>query len=89
MYFPMHGRRRHIPVSRRVRRAVKGLDRAAASRRVFHLWFHPTNLADEIDAMFGGLRSIFEYGAKLRREGLLDFEPMGALIRPGATEGSG
>jgi peptidoglycan/xylan/chitin deacetylase (PgdA/CDA1 family) len=89
MYFPMHGRRRHIPVSRRVRRAVKGLDRAAASRRVFHLWFHPTNLADEIDAMFGGLHSIFEYGAKLRREGLLDFEPMGALIRPPTTEGSG
>src|SRR5262249_55113771 len=60
MYFPMHGARRHIPVSLRVKRAVKGLDRAVDGRRVFHLWFHPTNLADDMDRMFAGLRSIFE-----------------------------
>ena len=79
MYFPMHGARRHIPVSRRVTRAAKGLDRAAESGGVFHLWFHPTNLADELDRMFAGLRSIFEHAQRLRHDGVLAFEPMGAL----------
>ena len=88
MYFPMHGRRRHIPVSGRVRRALKGLDRAARERRVFHLWFHPTNLADESDQMFTGLRSIFEHAARLRRDRALTFEPMGALAETYASQTS-
>ena len=79
MYFPMHGRRRHIPLSRRVKRAAKGLDRAAETGRVFHLWFHPTNLADEIDRMFDGLRSIFEHAARLRTDSRLRFASMGEI----------
>jgi hypothetical protein len=55
MYFPQHGRRRQIPASLRVRRALKGVDSAARERRIFHLWFHPTNLADETDSMLAGL----------------------------------
>jgi peptidoglycan/xylan/chitin deacetylase (PgdA/CDA1 family) len=81
MYFPMHGVRRHIPLSRRIKRAVKGLDRAADEGRVFHLWLHPTNLADEIDRMFAGLRAIFDHAARLREDGALTFVPMGALAR--------
>jgi peptidoglycan/xylan/chitin deacetylase (PgdA/CDA1 family) len=80
MYFPMHGGRRHIPLSRRVKRAVKGLDRAARTRRIFHLWFHPTNLADETDRMFAGLRSIFEHAARLRQDGALTFAAMGDTV---------
>jgi peptidoglycan/xylan/chitin deacetylase (PgdA/CDA1 family) len=80
MYFPMHGRRRHLPVSWRVRRAVKGLEAAAARRRIFHLWFHPTNLADETESMFAGLRSIFEHARRLRESGKLDFLPMGKIV---------
>lgn len=79
MYFPMHGLRRHLPVSWRVKRAVKGLDRAARERRIFHLWFHPTNLAVEPERMLAGLRSIFEHAAGLRRDGVIEFEPMSAL----------
>jgi peptidoglycan/xylan/chitin deacetylase (PgdA/CDA1 family) len=80
MYFPMHGRRRHIPLSRRVRRAVKGLDRAARERRVFHLWLHPTNLADETETMFSGLRAIFDHAARLRDDRSLTFAAMGELV---------
>jgi peptidoglycan/xylan/chitin deacetylase (PgdA/CDA1 family) len=79
MYFPMHGRRRRIPLSRRVKRAVKGLDRAAKERQVFHLWFHPTNLADEVDRMFAGLHSVFDHAARLRKDGALTFAPMSEL----------
>ena len=80
MYFPMHGRRRHIPLSPRVRRARRGIDRAASERKIFHLWFHPTNLADESDRMFSGLRGIFGRVDELRRRGSIDVVPMGALV---------
>jgi hypothetical protein len=71
IYFPMHGVRRHIPVSRRVLRAHKGLEDAVRRRRIFHLWFHPTNLADETEAMFGGLEAILAEVVRLREEGSL------------------
>jgi len=91
IYFPMHGARRYIPLSLRVRRARKGLQAAARQRKVFHLWFHPTNLADQPERMFAGLREILLAAADLRRRGDLDIEPMGALAasldvaRPGST----
>ncbi len=80
IYFPSHGIRKWIPVSRRVRRAVKGLESAARDRRVFHLWFHPTNLADRTEAMVDGLRTIFERAAELRAQGALAIVPMGAAV---------
>ena len=80
IYFPMHGLRRHIPPSLRVRRALKGLDAAADKRRIFHLWFHPTNLAFETDVMFAGLRRIFERAAELRGAGDLSILPMGEIV---------
>jgi peptidoglycan/xylan/chitin deacetylase (PgdA/CDA1 family) len=79
IYFPMHGLRRYIPVSLRVRRACKGLAAAARQKRVFHLWFHPTNLADRTEAMFAGLRAILGYATDLRGRGQLAILPMGAL----------
>jgi peptidoglycan/xylan/chitin deacetylase (PgdA/CDA1 family) len=80
IYFPMHGLRRYITVSRRVRRAIKGLEAAADRKRIFHLWFHPTNLADQPDVMFAGLRTIFDYAANLRERGELAIMPMGAVV---------
>ena len=82
IYFPMHGMRRHVGVSRRVRRAQKGLAAAARSGRVFHLWFHPTNLADEPEAMFRGLREILATVQSLGREGRLDVATMVDLACP-------
>jgi hypothetical protein len=80
IFFPMHGFRRYIPVSRRVRRAVRGLEAAVSKRRVFHLWFHPTNMADETEAMFAGLEQILQHASQLRERGQLDFKPMGAFV---------
>jgi peptidoglycan/xylan/chitin deacetylase (PgdA/CDA1 family) len=80
IYFPMHGIRRFVPMSRRVKRAIKGLDEAARTGRIFHLWFHPTNLADRTEAMFAGLRAILEHAARLRREGRLTIASMDALV---------
>jgi peptidoglycan/xylan/chitin deacetylase (PgdA/CDA1 family) len=80
IYFPMHGLRRFLPRSVRVKRAVKGLRSAAQQKRIFHLWFHPTNMADQMEEMFTGLREMLDYAAELRARNQLDFAPMGALI---------
>jgi peptidoglycan/xylan/chitin deacetylase (PgdA/CDA1 family) len=80
IYFPMHGLRRYIPLSLRVKRAIKGLEAAARQRRVFHLWFHPTNLAQQTEAMFAGLRTILEYARSLRAQEVLANLPMGSIV---------
>ena len=80
IYFPMHGFRRYIPLGRRVKRAVKGLEAAARSRKVFHLWFHPTNLADEPHRMFAGLRAILDHARRLADRNELRILPMGDIV---------
>ena len=80
IYFPMRGLRRYVPVQARVRRAIKGLDAAAREKRIFHLWFHPTNLADGLKPMFAGLRRIVEYACSLLTKGQLDTPRMASLI---------
>lgn len=76
VYLPAHGFRRRIPISWRVRRAVKGLDAAVRRRRIFHLWTHPTNLAETMEPMLQGLRDVLERVAQLRDGGLLLVMPM-------------
>lgn len=79
VFFPAHGLRRALPMAWRVRRALRGLDAAVRQRRVFHLWMHPTNMADNLPGMFRGLEMILARAAALRAEGRLDVMPMGAL----------
>jgi hypothetical protein len=79
VYFPAHGLRRFLPMSWRVRRALKGLDAAVDRKRIFHLWTHPTNLVDEMDAMFDGLRQILQHVSRLRRDGVLAVRTMGEM----------
>jgi peptidoglycan/xylan/chitin deacetylase (PgdA/CDA1 family) len=80
IYFPMHGLRRYIPIGRRVRRAIKGLDAAVRERKVFHLWFHPTNLADEPEKMFAGLRAILTHATDLVDRGVLRIQSMADIV---------
>lgn len=86
IYFPAHGFRRHIPSSLRVKRAIKGLDAATRQKRIFHLWFHPTNLADRTDEMFDGLRRIFDHACSLRAREELIILPMRSVVSMGAIK---
>jgi hypothetical protein len=45
VFRPRNGGWQYTPASNSVVRAKKGLQRAADTGRVFHLWFHPFNLA--------------------------------------------
>jgi peptidoglycan/xylan/chitin deacetylase (PgdA/CDA1 family) len=81
IYFPIHGFRRFVPVAWRVLRARRGLDAAARQKKIFHLWFHPTNLVDRTGAMLAGLRNILDHASALRASGQLDFLSMGSLVQ--------
>lgn len=89
LYFPAHGVRRHVPHSLRVKRALKGLDAAARRKRVFHLWFHPTNFAEQTEEMFAGLRQVFERVASLRARGELSVMPVGGFAPAAAFSAAG
>lgn len=79
LYTPAYGLRKCIPVQLRVARARKGLRAAVRERRIFHLWLHPTDLAERTDAMLSGLRRIFETVAQLRDAGEIEVLTMGEL----------
>ncbi|HLH40246.1 MAG TPA: hypothetical protein VKX39_13940 [Bryobacteraceae bacterium] len=85
LFTPARGVRSAIPVARRVERAVKGLEAAAESGRVFHLWFHPTDLAPKSAEMLGGLRQILQCARHLRDEGKLQFMSMQSLAQMAAV----
>jgi hypothetical protein len=79
LFTPSHGLRRIIPAAARVHRARKGLTSAADSKKVFHLWFHPTDLVVRRNAMFEGLRQILEYACELREAGRISILPMSSI----------
>ncbi len=54
----------------------KGIDCAEQTGKVYHLWFHPFNLAIEPERHLGLLEQIISYAAKRRDEGNLKIETM-------------
>lgn len=78
---PVDGVRRLIPISRRVRRAIRGLDQAAADGRISHLYTHPINLACDPAGLLAAFHAILTHAARLRDAGRLDVLPMGEVAR--------
>lgn len=68
-----------LPIGMRVWKTRKGLQRAARVGGVFHMWFHPYNLASDMDGLFHGLERIFTEVNRLRDRGVLDNLTMGQL----------
>lgn len=82
---PVDGPRRHIPVSRRTSRCLRGLSRAVATRRVCHLWFHPINFAGDPKGLLGLMQDVLDTAARHRDRGELDVLPMAALAQRWTT----
>ena len=80
-YFYPHrdGWAKNIPVSIAVRKSRLGLERAARQQSIFHLWFHPFNLASDPDGLLKGLAQVFERVKRLRDAGKLTNPTMGDL----------
>jgi peptidoglycan/xylan/chitin deacetylase (PgdA/CDA1 family) len=73
----MDGPRRLIPASSRIRKGIKGIERAVREKSIFHLSFHPTeNFCFRTDEMFRALEAIVAHAARRRDEGLLQVMTM-------------
>lgn len=73
---PFHGSWRWTPPKSQLIRAKKGLERAAETGQVFHLWFHPFNIAIDLDRHLQLLENIVAYADKLRTQERLDVNPI-------------
>lgn len=68
----LDGPRRLIPVASRIRKGVRGIERAVREKSIFHLSFHPTeNFCYRTEEMFRALEAIIAHAARRRDEGLL------------------
>ena len=73
-----------LPEHPTVRRARAGVDAAAESSGVFHLWLHPNNLIG--DPQRERLRAVLQYIDSRRREGAVSVETMQSIAET-ETEG--
>jgi len=80
-YGHSHGLAGLLPVPCRVAKAKRGIDRAAGLGAVFHLWFHPFNLATNPQGLLKGLDRIFAYVESMRNQGKIENLTMGELVR--------
>ena len=70
LYLSCDGIRGMVPVSARVAKAKKGIDLALQEKKIFHLWFHPFNIASNMQQMLAGIEEIFSYAERKKSEGL-------------------
>lgn len=73
---PFHGGWQYTPRQSQIARAKKGLQRAAETGRIFHLWFHPFNLALESERLLDSLDEILTYANALREDDRLEIKPL-------------
>lgn len=69
------GVRRHIRAEASIRKATLGIRQAVESGGIFHLWFHPFNLASS-DELFDVLRATFAEVAAQRARGRIQVRTM-------------
>ena len=81
-FAPRRGLRRVlVPIERRRDQALRGLDAAVRDQRMFHLWFHPVDLASEPERLLRALDAILARAAALRKGSRLDVLTMGEVAR--------
>lgn len=76
VFRPSHGGWQYTPEGSSVSRAKKGLERAARTGSVFHLWFHPFNLGHNPERDLKRLEGILIAATELFEDGKLDYHPM-------------
>lgn len=84
-FLPTGGIRMLIPTRQRIRRAIRGIDAAAANRRCSHFWLHPINLAERPERQFYAMEQILGHAARLRDRGKLEVLSMAAVAERAAA----
>ena len=62
------GSRQHIPMANMVKKCIRGIDRAVAEKKIYHLWFHPFNFAHREQEHFDALEKVFQHLNQLREQ---------------------
>jgi peptidoglycan/xylan/chitin deacetylase (PgdA/CDA1 family) len=65
---PLNHKWRYTPSNSQVKRAIKGLEKAATTGEIFHIWFHPFNIATDLERHLQMFEQILRYAARLRAE---------------------
>ncbi len=65
-YSPFQSVGKYVSLDDRVAQAIAGLNQAAKTNQVYHLWTHPFNLGLRTDQLLQGLTRIFEHAGELR-----------------------
>lgn len=80
-YFYVHKRgwAKFLPVSFRVKKSIFGIEKAVKQKKIFHLWFHPFNIASDEIGLLAGLEEIFKFVADEIKKGNIDNLTMGEL----------
>ncbi len=78
-YGHARGWAKYVPIGMRIAKAKAGIRAAIKKDQVFHLWFHPFNLASDPDNLLHGLEEIFKYAKEQRIAGKLETVSMGTL----------
>ncbi|OIO48503.1 MAG: hypothetical protein AUJ32_00405 [Parcubacteria group bacterium CG1_02_40_82] len=78
-YFYVHkdGWAKFLPISFRVAKSKSGIKKAVQQKKIFHLWFHPFNIASSPKKLLAGLEKIFSYVNLWREKGSLENLTMG------------
>lgn len=79
-YLPMNGFRSLIPINFRIHKARKGIKKAVRDKKVFHLWFHPFNIATNQEKLLYGLEEIFKEVCLRRENGELKTKSMDGVV---------
>jgi hypothetical protein len=79
IYLSRDGFRKYIPIKSRVKKAKKGIHKAATEKKIFHLWFHPFNIATDPENLLNGLEEIIKEVDALRKKGELSVKTMGQI----------
>jgi peptidoglycan/xylan/chitin deacetylase (PgdA/CDA1 family) len=72
---------RAIPMTSRVHQSLDGLEKAVNMKCLYHLCFHPWNLAFRTDDMLDGLEKILRYADQKRKENTLDILSMAKMAK--------
>ena len=76
VFRPAHGMWRHTPKGSQRTRAIAGLDRAARTGEIFHVWFHPFNFAHNPGHLLEAFETVLAHAQSLVRQGCLDILTM-------------
>ncbi len=90
MLFMARGGLRKVVLPQSMRAKLKlGVQRAAAEKKLFHLWFHPSNFYTDAETQYALLEDLLRESKRLRDAGSLDIKTMSEFAVAAPKKASG